>query len=110
VNPEKTKYMIMSRYQKAGQEHSIKTANWSFEDVVKFRYLGTTKTTNQNCMHNDIKSRLNSGNACYHSVHSLLYSRLLSRNVKVKTHKPQVCHFFCMGVKLGFSRYGKSKD
>jgi hypothetical protein len=34
-----------------------------------------------------IKSRLNSGNACYHSVQSLLPSRLLSRNVKVKPHK-----------------------
>jgi hypothetical protein len=31
--------------------------------------------------------RLNSGNACYHSVYSLLSSRLLSRNVKVKLYK-----------------------
>jgi hypothetical protein len=33
------------------------------------------------------KSRLNSGNACYHSVQSLLSSRPLSRNVKVKLYK-----------------------
>jgi hypothetical protein len=38
-------------------------------------------------MHEEIKSRLNSGNACYHSVQSLLSSRLLSRNVKVKIYK-----------------------
>jgi hypothetical protein len=38
-------------------------------------------------MHEEIKSRINSGNACYHSVHSLLSSRLLSRNVKVKIYK-----------------------
>jgi hypothetical protein len=38
-------------------------------------------------MNEEIKSRLNSGNACYHSVQSLLSSRLLSRNVKVKVHK-----------------------
>jgi hypothetical protein len=38
-------------------------------------------------LHEEIKSRLNSGNACYHSVHSLLSSRLLSRNVKVKINK-----------------------
>jgi hypothetical protein len=38
-------------------------------------------------MQEEIKSRLNSGNACYHSVQSLLSSRLLSRNVKVKTYK-----------------------
>jgi hypothetical protein len=34
-------------------------------------------------MHEEIKSRLNSGNACYHSVQSLSSSCLLSRNVKV---------------------------
>jgi hypothetical protein len=36
VNPEKTKYMLMSHSQKKGQEHSIKIANRSFEDVAKF--------------------------------------------------------------------------
>jgi hypothetical protein len=38
-------------------------------------------------MHEDIKSRLNSENACYHSLQSLLSSRLLSRNVEVKIYK-----------------------
>jgi hypothetical protein len=33
VNPEKTKYMLVSRCQKAGQRQSIKIANRSFEDV-----------------------------------------------------------------------------
>jgi hypothetical protein len=36
-------------------------------------------------MHKEIKSRI--GNACYHSVQSLLSSRLLSRNAKVNIHK-----------------------
>jgi hypothetical protein len=67
VNPEKTKYILMSHYKKAGQKHSIKIANRSFEDVAKFRYFETT-LTDQNCMHEDIKSRLNSGNAFYHLV------------------------------------------
>jgi hypothetical protein len=62
VNQEKTKYILMSRSQKTGQNHSIKIANRSFEDVVKFKYLGTT-LTDQNHMHEEIKSRLNSGNA-----------------------------------------------
>jgi hypothetical protein len=86
VNKEKTKYMLMSRSQKVGSKHSIKIANRSFEDVAEFKYLGTT-LTNQNYMHEEIKSRLNSGNACYRSVHSLLSSRLMSRNVKVKICK-----------------------
>jgi hypothetical protein len=34
-----------------------------------------------------IKRRLNSGNACYHSVQNLLSFRLLSRNLKIKTYK-----------------------
>jgi hypothetical protein len=38
-------------------------------------------------MHEQIKSRLYSVNSCYHLVHSLLYSRLLSENVKVRIYK-----------------------
>jgi hypothetical protein len=69
VNPEKTKYILMSHGQKIGQKHSIKIANRSFEDVAKFKYLGTT-LTDKNCMHEEIKSGLNSGNACYNLVQS----------------------------------------
>jgi hypothetical protein len=54
--------------------------------MAKFKYFGTT-LTDQNCMYKEIKSRLNSGNACYHSVQSLLSSCLLSRNIKVKMYK-----------------------
>jgi hypothetical protein len=62
VNPEKSKYMLMSHSQKIGQKHSIKIASRSFEDVEKFKYLRTTQT-DQNCLHKEIKSRLNSWNA-----------------------------------------------
>jgi hypothetical protein len=54
--------------------------------VAKFRYLRTT-VTNQNLLQEEIKRRLNSGNACYHSVHNLLSSRLLSKNIKIRIHK-----------------------
>jgi hypothetical protein len=80
VNPEKTKY------KKAGQKLGIKIANRSFESVAKLKYLETT-LTDQNFIYEEIKSRLNSGNACYHSDQSYLSSRLLSRNVKVKIDK-----------------------
>jgi hypothetical protein len=86
VNPERTKYLLMSCSQKIGQKHSIKIVNRSFEDVAEFKYLGTT-LTDQNCMHEEINSRLNSGNAYYHSVQSLLSSRLLSWNIKIRIYK-----------------------
>jgi hypothetical protein len=87
--------MLMSR-KKAGQKHSIKIANRSFEGLEKLGCFGTT-LTEQNGMQEEIKSRLNSGNACYHSVQSLLSSRLLSRNVKVKTYKRTILPFDLYG-------------
>jgi hypothetical protein len=49
--------------------------------VEQFRYLGTT-ITNENLIQEEIRRRLNSGNACYHSVQNLLSSRLLSKKHK----------------------------
>jgi ribosomal protein S2 len=76
--------MLLSHRQNAGQNHNMKTANRFFESVAQFRYLGTT-ITNQNLIQEEIKRRLNSGNASYHSVQNLLSSRLLSKNIKICT-------------------------
>jgi hypothetical protein len=66
ISAEKTKYMSMSRHPNSGQNQNVRVANESFENVVKFKYLGTT-LRNQNEIHDEIKTRLNSGNACYSS-------------------------------------------
>jgi hypothetical protein len=50
------------------------------------KYLGTT-LTNQNDIHDEIKSRLNSGSACHYSIQNLLSSRLISKNLKIKIYK-----------------------
>jgi hypothetical protein len=85
-NADKTKYMVMSRDQNACHSHNIKIDNSSSERLEQLKYLGTT-LTNTNSVQEEIYSRLQSGNACCHSVQNLLSSRLL----------------FCMGVKLGHS-------
>ena len=48
-----------------------------------FKYLGTT-LMNQNSIQEEIKSRLKSGIACYHSVQKLLSSSWLFKNIKIK--------------------------
>jgi hypothetical protein len=60
--------MIVSHHQNSGQNQNIGIANELFENVANFKYVGDY--TNQS----EIKSRLNSGNACYHSVQNLLSS------------------------------------
>jgi hypothetical protein len=60
----------MSRHPNSGQNQNVRIPNESFENVARFKYLGTT-LTNQNDIHDEIKSRLNSGNAYYHCVKNL---------------------------------------
>ena len=62
--------MVMSQDQNAGRIHSVRIGNSTFERVEEFKYLGTI-LTNQNSIAEKIKSRLRSGNACYHSVQNL---------------------------------------
>jgi hypothetical protein len=96
----RTEYLLIWRYQRKGQRNSINIANRAFEDVAYFKYLGTI-LTDQNCMQEEIKSKLNSGNAYSYSFQSVLTSRLLSRYVKVKIYKTIILLLVCMGVKLG---------
>jgi hypothetical protein len=78
--------MLLSRHQNAGQNQDITIGNRCFKNVAQFRYLGTTMT-NQNLIQEEIKTRLNSGNDCYLSEQNILFSRLLSKNVKIRVHK-----------------------
>ena len=78
---------------------SVRIDNSNFERVEEFKNLGTT-LTNQNPIVEEFKSRLSSGNACYHSVKNLLSSRLPSKNLKIEIYRT-TCRLFCMGVKLG---------
>jgi hypothetical protein len=76
----------VSRHQNAGKNQDIKIGNISFQNISQFKYLGTT-VTNQNFIQEEIKWRLNSGNACYHSVQNIMSSWLLSKNLKIRIYK-----------------------
>jgi hypothetical protein len=85
VNADITKYNVTSPDQNVEQDHNIKIGNKSFERVEQFRYS----------IQEEIKSRLKSGNACYHSVQNLLYSSLLSKNIKIKIYKTVILPVGC---------------
>ena len=86
VNANKTKYIVMFRDRNAGRGYSVKIDNSSIERVEEFKYLGPT-LTDQNSIQEEIKSRLQLGNACYYSVQNLLSSRLLYKNLKIKIYR-----------------------
>jgi len=72
--------MVMSRDQNAGQNHSVRIDNNTFESVEFFKYLGTILTI-QNIIPEEIKCRLMPWIACSHSVQNPLSSRLLSKKL-----------------------------
>ena len=83
---ETTKYMIISRRENVLQNQNILIGNLSFENVEKFRYLGV-KVINTKDIREEIKRRINMGNACYYSVEKILSSCLLSKKLNIKTYK-----------------------
>ena len=81
VNKGKTKYTETGSLR---NEH-IRIGCNSYEKV-KTLYLGSL-VTNQNSIQEEIKCRLKAGNSCYYSVQTLLSSRPLSKNLKIKIYK-----------------------
>jgi hypothetical protein len=96
VNVEKTKSVFVYCDHNADQNQDVKIRNSSFEDVPQFKYLGTT-ITNPTFIQEEIKRRLNSGNACYHLIQNLLSSRLLANNIKVRIYETIIFHMVLYG-------------
>jgi hypothetical protein len=63
------------------------------------QYSGKTPT-NQSYVYEEIKNRLDSGNAYCQSVPNLLSSNLLYKNMKIKTSRNMILSVVLMGVKL----------
>ncbi|KAJ4445964.1 hypothetical protein ANN_12650 [Periplaneta americana] len=102
VNPEKTKYMIMSRDKIIVRNGNIKIEDLPFEEVEKFKYLGAT-VTNINDYREKIKLTINMANACYYSVEKLLSFSLLSKNLKVRIFKTVILPVVLYGCEIGLS-------
>ena len=90
VNSQKTKYMITYRQQNITQNPNVVTENLSFENVEKFKYLGVT-LINVNNIYEEIKRRINMGNACYYSLEEILISCLLSTKIEVRNYYITSC-------------------
>jgi hypothetical protein len=88
--------MAMYREQNAGRSHSIKNDDSSLEMVEELEYL-RKPLINQNYIQEEIKSRLNSRNACYHSVQNLLSFSLLPKNLKIKVYRNIILYFVVYG-------------
>jgi len=55
--------------------------------------------TNQNSFQEEIKSSLKSGNACFHSVHNIVSSISLSKNVKIEINRTVILPVVLYGCK-----------
>jgi len=67
--------------------------------VEEFKYLGRT-LKHQNSIQEEIKIRLKSGSAYYHSVQNLLSSSLLSRNIKINVYKSIILTVVLYGCEI----------
>jgi len=82
--------------QNAGRSHNAKIDKSMFVSVKCKKYLGKTLTI-QNSILEDIKSRTKSGNACCHLVQNIQSSSLISKNMKIKTHRTIILHVLLYG-------------
>ena len=81
----------------------------TFDRVEDFKYFGTT-LTNLNSIAEEIKSRLRSGNACYHSVQKLSSSRLLSKNLKTKIYRTIILPVVLYGCETWSLTFAAGKE
>ena len=84
-NTGKTKYMEIGHHRGMIANAHIRIGSNSYEKVKTFKNLGSL-LTNQNSIQEEIKCRLKAGNSCYYSVQTILSSRLLSKNLKIKIY------------------------
>ena len=98
----------MSRDQNAGRSHNIKIDRSSSDWVEEFKNLWTN-LAKQNYIQEEIKSRLKTENACYHSVQKLLSSSLLPKNLKTKIYRTIILPVVLYGCETWFLRWREER-
>jgi hypothetical protein len=91
VETEEIKYMFMSHNQTTGQNHYIKKANKSFQNVAKFKYLGIM-VTNKIAFIKKLRAD-NLRNTYYNAVQNCLSSIVLSKHVSYAQNCNITCYF-----------------
>ena len=77
--------MIMSHQTECGTKP--KHNNWKFIIWKCGKVQISGSNNNKYYIHEEIKPRINMGNACYYTLEKILSSHLLSKKLKVNTYK-----------------------
>jgi hypothetical protein len=96
INAENMKYMIMSRHQNSGQNQTIRIADELFENVAKFKYLGTM-LTNQNEIHDKIKIKFKECLLSFSPKSFVFLSHI--KNLKIKLYETVILSVVLYGCK-----------
>jgi hypothetical protein len=72
----------MKNRKTAHQNHNMEMANTYFKNVENSNVFGMTLMS-QYFIHEEIKSRLNSGNTYYHSPYNIMFFLILCKNVNI---------------------------
>jgi len=83
VNVHKTKYLKCSRRQ--DQLKAINIENKEIEQVISFKYLGSTVNTD-NKIEEEIKERIVLGNKPFFANKKIFQSKFISKNAKLKLY------------------------
>jgi predicted RNA-binding protein YlxR (DUF448 family) len=81
VNADTTKYMVTIRDQNSGRSHYINIDKKKKKKVEELKKKLVTTSKDQNSIQEEIKSRMKSQNACYHSEQNLLSFSLLFNSI-----------------------------
>jgi hypothetical protein len=96
----------MSRHPNSGQNQNIRIANESFENVAKFKYLGTT-LKNQNDVHDEIKSRLIQDMLAIFKSKIFCTPVSYQKNLKIKIYKTVILPLVLYGCETWSLTLGK---